>query len=58
MICCVDEVMPPAISTLSRSSETTGVVSFFVPPSERDADYFEILLYIAANKTFDEVFVI
>ena len=48
--------MPPVISTRSRSSETTGVVSFSVPPSERDAEYFEILLYIAINTTtFDEV---
>lgn len=49
-------MVPPAISTLTRSTETNGVVSFTVPPSEQDAEYFEVLLYVAANSTtFDEV---
>lgn len=54
--CHVAEVEAPSIASLTRSSETTGVVSFIVPPSEQDAEYFEIRLYTAANRTtFDEV---
>ena len=49
--------MPPAISTASRTNEKTGVVSFTVPTSDQDVEYFEILLYNATNKsTFDEVY--
>ena len=52
----VDEVMAPSINALRRSDDTTGVISFTVPPSEQDAEYFEILLYNAANRSaFDEV---
>ena len=51
------EVMAPIVNTLTRSDESTGVVSFIVPPSEQDAEYFEILLYNATNRTtFDEVY--
>ena len=50
------EVMAPVISSATRISETSAVVSFTVPPSEQDAEYFEILLYAAGNgKQFNQV---
>ena len=50
--------MAPVISSAIRISETSAVVTFTVPPSEQDAEYFEILLYTADNgKRFNEVHV-
>lgn len=50
------EVMAPMINSATRISETSAIVSFTVPPSEQDAEYFEVLLYTADNgKRFNEV---
>ena len=50
------EVMAPVIRSATRISEISAVVSFTVPPSEQDAEYFEILLYAADNgKQFNQV---
>ena len=46
----IAEVMPPVINALSRSNERTAIVSFTVPPSEQDVEYFEILLYAAPSR--------
>ena len=48
--------MAPIISSTIRTSETSAIVTFSVPPSEQDAEYLEILLYSADNgKRFNEV---
>ena len=53
------EIMAPVISLATRISETSAVVTFTIPPSEQDAEYFEILLYTADNgKRFNEVQII
>ena len=53
------EIMAPMISLATRISETSAVVTFTIPPSEQDAEYFEILLYTADNgKRFNEVQII
>ena len=53
------EVMAPVISSATRTTETSAIVAFSVPPSEQDAEYFEILLYSADNgKRFNEVCVL
>jgi hypothetical protein len=55
-IIALGEIMAPRISLATRISETSAVVTFTVPPSEQDAEYFEILLYTADNgKRFNEV---
>ena len=49
--------MAPMISSATRISETSAIVTFTVPPSEQDAEYFEILLYNAdSGKRFNEVY--
>lgn len=48
--------MAPVISSVTRTGETSAIVIFSVPPSEQDAEYFEILLYTAGDgKVYNEV---
>lgn len=51
--------MAPVINSATRISETSAIVTFTIPPSEQDAEYFEILLYTAdSGKRFNEVHVL
>lgn len=51
-------MVAPVINALTRSDETTGVISFTAAQGEQDAGDFqyEIILYAVANRSaFNEV---
>lgn len=50
-----DVVGPPVVDHARRNTPTSATVEFTVPPSEQNADYFEVFYYNHTGSTFHPV---